>query len=70
MARSEDTIRIDSQILRSIGTGGSDFMSIATHMARRFSVHDIRAVDRGLQRLRKAGKIRYAGGKGRLWQVV
>ena len=73
MARSEDTLRIDSQILRSIGSGGSggsDFTSIATQMARRFYERNDRAIDRGLQRLRKAGKIRYLGGKDRIWELV
>lgn len=70
MARTDETVRIDSQILRCIGQCGADCATITLRMIRKFGVRGPRTIDRGLQRLRRAGKIRYLGGSGRLWTVV
>lgn len=65
MPTQMSTIRIDHRIMLLLTKEPLDFSRLHARMCE-----DARTVDRGLQRLRKAGKIRYLGGKGRLWQVV
>ena len=59
---------LDDAVLNAIEWGNQRFVDIRVHVRRKFPHRDLyRPVDRALQRLRKAGRIRFAEGK---WWLV